>query len=100
MAAGALGSVSNRSRHENGDTHVEVCDDVFSDAGSTPAASTSFPKENEQFSSFFPPPPLFLQKALNFRLAGESPSSDSGRFSIMEMRQRSRFPPPPKLLRK
>jgi len=40
MAAGALGSVSNRLRHENGDTHVVVCDDVFSDAGSTPAAST------------------------------------------------------------
>ena len=40
MAAGALGSVSNRLRHENGDTHVGVCDDVFSDAGSTPAAST------------------------------------------------------------
>lgn len=40
MAAGAFGSVSNRSRHENGDTHVGVCDDVFSDAGSTPAAST------------------------------------------------------------
>ena len=40
MAAGAFGSVSNRSRHENGDTHVVVCDDVFSDAGSTPAAST------------------------------------------------------------
>ena len=42
MAAGALGSVSNRLRHENGDTHVVVCDDVFSDAGSTPAASTTF----------------------------------------------------------
>jgi hypothetical protein len=41
MAAGAFGSVSNRSRHENGDTHVGVCDDVFSDAGSTPAASTT-----------------------------------------------------------
>ena len=41
MAAGALGSVSNRLRHENGDTHVVVCDDVFSDAGSTPAASTT-----------------------------------------------------------
>src|SRR5688572_4057080 len=40
MAAGALGSVSNRLRHENGDTHVGDCDDVFSDAGSTPAAST------------------------------------------------------------
>jgi len=40
MAAGALGSVSNRLRHENGDTHVVDCDDVFSDAGSTPAAST------------------------------------------------------------
>ena len=40
MAAGALGSVSNRLRHENGDTHVVICDDVFSDAGSTPAAST------------------------------------------------------------
>ena len=40
MATGALGSVSNRLRHENGDTHVVVCDDVFSDAGSTPAAST------------------------------------------------------------
>lgn len=40
MATGALGSVSNRLRHENGDTHVGVCDDVFSDAGSTPAAST------------------------------------------------------------
>jgi hypothetical protein len=40
MAAGALGSVSNRQRHENGDTHVVICDDVFSDAGSTPAAST------------------------------------------------------------
>ena len=41
MAAGALGSVSNRLRHENGDTHVVICDDVFSDAGSTPAASTT-----------------------------------------------------------
>ena len=40
MATGALGSVSNRLRHENGDTHVVICDDVFSDAGSTPAAST------------------------------------------------------------
>ena len=40
MATGALGSVSNRLRHENGDTHVVDCDDVFSDAGSTPAAST------------------------------------------------------------
>ena len=40
MAAGALGSVSNRLRHENGDTHVVICDDAFSDAGSTPAAST------------------------------------------------------------
>ena len=62
MAAGALGSVSNRLRHENGDTHVVDCDDVFSDAGSTPAASTTFPEENEQISSFFPPPPLFLHK--------------------------------------
>ncbi len=41
MAAGALGSVSNRLRHQNGDTHVGVFDDVFSDAGSTPAASTN-----------------------------------------------------------
>ena len=41
MAAGALGSVPNRLRHENGDTHVVICDDVFSDAGSTPAASTT-----------------------------------------------------------
>ena len=40
MATGALGSVSNRLRHENGDTHVVICDDVFSEAGSTPAAST------------------------------------------------------------
>src|SRR5215213_1335935 len=40
MATGALGSVSNRLRHENGDTHVVICDDAFSDAGSTPAAST------------------------------------------------------------
>jgi hypothetical protein len=31
---------SIRLRHENGDTHVVICDDVFSDAGSTPAAST------------------------------------------------------------
>jgi hypothetical protein len=60
MAAGALGSVSNRLRHENGDTHVVDCDDVFSDAGSTPAASTTFPQENEQISSFFPPPPKYL----------------------------------------
>ena len=60
MAAGALGSVSNRLRHENGDTHVVDCDDVFSDAGSTPAASTIFPKENEQISSFVPPPPKYL----------------------------------------
>jgi hypothetical protein len=27
---------------ENGDTHVAVFDDVFSDAGSTPAASTTY----------------------------------------------------------
>ena len=40
LAAGALGSVLNRPRHSNGDTHVVDCDDVFSDAGSTPAAST------------------------------------------------------------
>ena len=62
LVAGALGSVLNRLRHSNGDTHVVDCDDVFSDAGSTPAASTTFPKENEQISSFFPRPPLFLQK--------------------------------------
>ena len=42
MAAGALGPVPTRLRHENGDTHVGFCDDVFSDAGSTPAASTRF----------------------------------------------------------
>jgi hypothetical protein len=65
------------------------CDDVFSDAGSTPAASTTFPKENEQFSSFFPPPPTSLQKSLNFRPLGDSRSSDSGPFSIMKMRRRS-----------
>lgn len=40
MAAGAFGPVPNRLRHENGDTHVGSCDDAFSDAGSTPAAST------------------------------------------------------------
>ena len=40
LADGALGSVLNRPRHSNGDTHVVDCDDVFSDAGSTPAAST------------------------------------------------------------
>jgi len=40
LAAGALGSVLNRPRQSNGDTHVVDCDDVFSDAGSTPAAST------------------------------------------------------------
>ena len=45
MATGALGSVSNRLRHENGDTHVVVCDDVFSDAGSTPAASTTLKRK-------------------------------------------------------
>jgi hypothetical protein len=41
MAAGALGSVHSRLRHQNGDTHVVGFDDVFSDAGSTPAASTN-----------------------------------------------------------
>jgi len=51
MAAGALGSVSNRLRHENGDTHVVICDDVFSDAGSTPAASTN--QNAELCSAFF-----------------------------------------------
>ena len=62
MATGALGSVSNRLRHENGDTHVVICDDVFSDAGSTPAASTTFSAEITSFDSFFPPPPLFLHE--------------------------------------
>jgi len=51
MATGALGSVSNRLRHENGDTHVVICDDVFSDAGSTPAASTN--QKPELCSGFF-----------------------------------------------
>jgi hypothetical protein len=37
--------------NENGDTHVVGCDDVFSDAGSTPAASTNFPKEIEKSAS-------------------------------------------------
>ena len=41
MAAGDVGLVLNRSQHQNEDTHVAVCDDVFSDAGSTPAASTT-----------------------------------------------------------
>ena len=39
LTAGALGSVLNRPRQSNGDTHVVDCDDVFSDAGSNPAAS-------------------------------------------------------------
>jgi len=51
LAAGALGSVLNRPRQLNGDTHVVVCDDVFSDAGSTPAASTN--KKPELCSGFF-----------------------------------------------
>ena len=42
MAAGDLGSVQSRSQHQNGDTHVGLGDDVFSDAGSTPAASTTY----------------------------------------------------------
>ena len=40
MAAGDVGPAHIRLRHENGDTHVVGFDDVFSDAGSTPAAST------------------------------------------------------------
>src|SRR5262245_23959900 len=51
MAAGAVGSVQNWSRHQNGDTHVADFDDVFSDAGSTPAASTKFLKEIEKSAS-------------------------------------------------
>jgi len=51
LAIGALGSVLNRSRHLNGDTHVVDCDDVFSDAGSTPAASTN--QKPELCSGFF-----------------------------------------------
>ena len=33
-------------------THVDACDGVFSDAGSTPAASTIFPREFEALASF------------------------------------------------
>jgi hypothetical protein len=40
-----------RLRHENGDTHVVICDDVFSDAGSNPAASTN--QNPELCSGFF-----------------------------------------------
>jgi len=36
------------------DTHVESHDDVLSDAGSTPAASTNFPQEISEFSADFP----------------------------------------------
>ena len=60
MAAGDVGLVLNRSQHQNEDTHVAVCDDVFSDAGSTPAASTNFPQEIDHFRVVFPRPPLFL----------------------------------------
>jgi hypothetical protein len=60
MAAGDFGSVQSRSRHQNGDTHVGLGDDVFSDAGSTPAASTNFPQEIGHLRVVFPPPPLFL----------------------------------------
>src|SRR5206468_461233 len=42
------------------DTHVESYDDVLSDAGSTPAASTTFPQEISEFNPDFPPPPLSL----------------------------------------
>jgi hypothetical protein len=52
MAAGALGSVHNRLRHQNGDTHVVGFDDVFSDAGSTPAASTIFRFFLRNFAQF------------------------------------------------
>ena len=62
MAAGGLGSVQSRSQHQNGDTHVGLGDDVFSDAGSTPAASTTFPQEFDVFgvgaSHPFQSPPL------------------------------------------
>ena len=50
LVAGALGPVLNRQRHSNGNTHVVDCDDVFSDAGSTPAAST---KKPDRWSGFF-----------------------------------------------
>ena len=65
MAAGALGSVSNRLRHENGDTHVVDCDDVFSDAGSNPAASTK--KMPELCSGYF-----FLVEAACLRRASRT----------------------------
>jgi len=45
------------------DTHVESHDDVLSDAGSTPAASTNtfeFVREFARFLLPFPPPPIFL----------------------------------------
>ena len=39
---GLLASFLSGRDNSNGDTHVVDCDDVFSDAGSTPAASTNF----------------------------------------------------------
>ena len=54
------------------DTHVESCGDVLSDAGSTPAASTTF---LQYVREFWPPVPAASPWAP--RLAGAVPASSS-----------------------
>jgi len=51
---------TRRPDNHEADTHVESHDDVLSDAGSTPAASTNFPQEISEVRADFPPPPTFL----------------------------------------
>src|SRR3954453_3032520 len=46
-------------------THVDAYDGVLSDAGSTPAASTTFPAGFGHFSPKFPPPPRGLRHYLD-----------------------------------
>src|SRR5688572_19836030 len=102
MAAGALGSVSNRLRHENGDTHVVICDDVFSDAGSTPAASTTHSASLRSPPSRWRRRSSVAQVQTPFGLSG----TNSRRFTsnilprpVATLGPRSViFPPPPKCL--
>ena len=72
MVAGDVGFVRSQPRHSNEDTHVVFCDDGFSDAGSTPAASTTFLVFAQCFERLvftFPPPPILLLRT-GMRLFG------------------------------
>jgi hypothetical protein len=83
------------------DTHVESYEDVLSDAGSTPAASTIFDVFTVHSSRLFvpvPPPPLFLHISGRDRhLPGGAPSTQclfSRRFlDVVAMVVRSEWEP-------